>query len=142
MKILDEKDLIGLNQHPFPEGGTAIGKTLEEVIDYMMKDETIPLTDQGELKLKAGEKKNKRFKFHNAKSRELNLEVFSNMPAIISITTDTVKVPFSKKKVCAAPVKFVVNAPYLPCITEQYIAIFEKDEAGKLIPLELYKFKL
>ena len=35
VKILDEMDLIGLNQHPFPEAGIAIGKTLDEVIAHM-----------------------------------------------------------------------------------------------------------
>ena len=93
--------------------------------------------------MKPGEKKNKRFKFHNDKGHDLNLEVFSNMPVVVKVTTKSIKVPFNEKTQSGcAYVKFVVTAPLTPCTVDNNIAIFERDDENKLNGLELFKFKL
>ena len=50
IQILQEDELTGLKEHPFPEDCKGDrGTTLNEVIGSMEKDKTIPLMDIGTL---------------------------------------------------------------------------------------------
>ena len=95
LEVLDEDDMMGVADHPFPKEGTAIGKTLEEAIASMEKDESIPLTEIGPLEMEPGETKSKRFTFVNDKGHKLKLEVFSSVPALVQVTTSSLTVPFN-----------------------------------------------
>ena len=83
-----------LNQDRFPSSGIEHGKTLDDVIHAMIKDESIPINDIGTIILEPGVKKHKRFKYRNEKDRELNLEVFSSIPGVIEIETTSLVLPY------------------------------------------------
>ena len=97
VKILNEADLTGMEKHPLPKEGINNEKSVEKILEMMMADQSVPLNDIGDIKLSTGEQKNKRFKFHNDTGADLELEVFSNMPNYIEVTTPTLKIPFNKK---------------------------------------------
>ena len=131
-----------MDKHPLPKEGIQGTTCIEEILDKMIKDQSIPLNDTGEVKMAPGEQKNKRFKFHNDTGSELDLEVFSNMPNYIDISTPTLTVPFNQKKQTGFGfIKFVINAPLTPSQSDILIMIFKRAD-GKLVPLELFKFKL
>ena len=131
-----------MQKHPLPEEGIGNKKDINELLESMIKDQNIPMNDIGDVKLKPGEQKNKRFKFHNDTGEVLELEVFSNIPNYIEVTTPTLKIDFNQETQSGSEfIKFVISAPYMPSESDVYIMIFKKEE-NKLVPLELFKFKL
>ena len=125
-----------------------MGTTLNECIQAMLKDNNVPINDIGTIILKPSEQKYKRFKYRNEKGRDLKLEVFSSVPDVIEIETPSIDLPFKQvMKEGSSPrsgafIKFCINTPSNLCKTDHFIAIFEKDDTKKLIPLELCQFKL
>ncbi len=80
----------------------------------------IAVRDNGIMKVERGACVNKKFKYFNTTSEQMNIEVFSNMPQIICVKTTLITIPAGGG---FDFIKFLVLAPQTPCYIDGKILI-------------------
>ena len=78
---------------------------------------------------------NKKFKYFNNSSQNLNVELYSNFPSMVCIKTTALTIPPNGFEF----VKFIILAPSTPCIIDAKILVLN---ASTKSPEELILFRI